>query len=149
MYGPHQWGKEEQGWVAWFCIAAILGKPINIYGNGKQVRDLLFIDDVASAFDLALSNIEKVSGEAFNLGGGRRNVVSLLETIAYLETRTGSKLHLTFKGWRPGDNKCYYTNYQKMKHLLDWEPRVPWKEGVQATLDWVKSNLPQISAVAT
>ena len=147
MFGPHQYGKEEQGWVAWFCIAAALGKPLSIYGNGKQVRDLLYIDDVVLAFDLATKNIRRVRGEAINLGGGKENVASLLETIAYLESLTSTKMHLTFKDWRPGDNKCYYTNCTKAKELMSWKPAVPWKEGVSKTLDWVKSNVREVSAV--
>jgi CDP-paratose 2-epimerase len=148
MFGPHQWGKEEQGWVAWFCIAMAMGKPLNIYGDGKQVRDLLFIDDVMQAFDLASQNIDKVKGRAINLGGGRDNVASLLETIGYLESLTNRKMHLKFKGWRPGDNKCYYSNCQKAKELMGWTPSVPWKEGVRRTLDWVQSNLQVVAAVA-
>ena len=147
MFGPHQWGKEEQGWVAWFCIAAVLGKPLNIYGNGKQVRDLLYIDDVIRAFDLALKNSREVSGEAINLGGGRENVASLLETIAHIESLTNKKLHLAFEDWRPGDNKCYYTDYSKAKKLLGWEPQVNWKEGISRTLNWVRTNVQQISSV--
>ena len=147
MFGPRQWGKEEQGWVAWFTIAAALGKALNIYGDGKQVRDLLYVDDVMQAFDLAIQNIDRVKGEAINLGGGKENVASLLETIAYLESLTNKKMRLTFKDWRPGDNKCYYTNYQKAKKLLGWAPNVRWKEGVRKTLDWVQSNTREVSAV--
>jgi CDP-paratose 2-epimerase len=147
MFGPHQWGKEEQGWVAWFCIAAALGKPLNIYGNGKQVRDLLYIDDVMKAFELAVQDIDKAKGQAINLGGGRENVASLLETIAYLESITSKKMSLTFKDWRPGDNKCYYTDCRKAKELIDWKPTVPWKDGVRKTLDWVQSNTREVSAV--
>jgi CDP-paratose 2-epimerase len=146
MFGPHQYGKEEQGWVAWFCIAAALGKPLSIYGDGKQVRDLLYIDDVMHAFDLATTKIDKVRGEAINLGGGRENVASLLETIAYLESLTNRKMQLTFKDWRPGDNKCYYTNCAKAKKLLSWTPTVPWKVGVNRTLNWVRSNTREVSA---
>jgi CDP-paratose 2-epimerase len=147
MFGPHQYGKEEQGWVAWFCIAAALGKPLSIYGDGKQVRDLLYIDDVVHAFDLATKNIDRVKGEAINLGGGKENVASLLETIVYLESLTNRKMHLTFKDWRPGDNRCYYTNCTKAKDLLRWTPTLPWKEGVSKTLDWVKSNVREVSAI--
>jgi CDP-paratose 2-epimerase len=148
MFGPHQWGKEEQGWVAWFCIAAALGKPLNIYGDGKQVRDLLHIDDVMHAFDLATQNLDRVKGEAINLGGGKENVASLLETITYLESLTNNKMSLTFKDWRPGDNKCYYTDYGKAKALMGWSPTIPWKEGVHKTLDWVQGNLRAVEAVA-
>jgi CDP-paratose 2-epimerase len=147
MFGPHQWGKEEQGWVAWFCIAAALGKPINIYGDGKQVRDLLYVDDVMKAFDVAAERIDTVKGQALNLGGGKENVASLLETIALIESITKRKMALTFKEWRPGDNKCYYTNCQKANRLLGWRPTVPWKEGVQKTLDWVQTNLREVSSV--
>jgi CDP-paratose 2-epimerase len=147
MFGPHQWGKEEQGWVAWFCIAAALGKPLNIYGNGKQVRDLLYIDDVTKAFDLAIQDIDKVKGQAINLGGGRENVASLLETVAYLESITHKKMPLTFQDWRPGDNKCYYTDCRKAGELLGWKSTVHWKEGVRKTLDWVQSNVQELSAV--
>ena len=148
MFGPHQWGKEEQGWVAWFCIAAALGKSLNIYGDGKQVRDLLHIDDVMHAFDLAVQNLDKVKGEAVNLGGGKENVASLLETIAYLESLTNKKISLTFKDWRPGDNKCYYTNCGKAKELMGWTPTTPWKEGIRKTLDWVQGNLREVAAAA-
>jgi CDP-paratose 2-epimerase len=147
MFGPHQYGKEEQGWVAWFCIAAALGKPLSIFGDGKQVRDLLYIDDVARAFDLATDNIERVKGRAINLGGGKENVASLLETIAYLESLTNSKLRLTFKDWRPGDNKCYYTSCARASQLMGWKPTVAWKDGVSKTLRWVRSNVHQVSAV--
>jgi CDP-paratose 2-epimerase len=146
MFGPHQWGMEEQGWVAWFCIAASLGKPLNIYGDGKQVRDLLFIDDVTTAFDLAVQNIGKTKGLAINLGGGKENVVSLLDAIAFLESVTNKKMTLNFKDWRPGDNRCYYTNCQKARDILGWRPTVPWKEGVRKTLYWVQTNLNEVSA---
>ena len=147
MYGPHQWGKEEQGWVAWFCIAAALGKGLTIYGDGKQVRDLLYIDDVISAFDLGIEKINKCSGEAINLGGGRENTVSLLETIRFIESLVRRKIPLAFSSWRPGDNKCYYTDYRKSERLLGWTPRVNWQEGIRKTLEWVEGNTPQMVAV--
>jgi CDP-paratose 2-epimerase len=100
------------------------------------------------AFDLATQNIDRVKGEAINLGGGKENVASLLETISYLESLTNKKMRLTFRGWRPGDNKCYYTNCKKAKNLLGWAPRVAWKEGVLRTLDWVQSNIREVSAIA-
>lgn len=147
MFGPHQWGKEEQGWVAWFCIAAALGKPINIYGDGKQVRDLLYVDDVMRAFDLALEKLKAVRGQAINLGGGKENVASLLETINYLESLAKRKMPLSFKEWRPGDNKCYYTNCAKARDLLGWKPMVDWKRGVLNTLEWVQKNATEVMSV--
>jgi CDP-paratose 2-epimerase len=147
MYGPHQWGKAEQGWVAWFCVAAILKKTLTIFGNGKQVRDLLYIDDVMRAFDSAFNSNSKIRGEAINLGGGKENAVSLLQTIKYLENAAGTRLKTKYAGWRPGDNKCYYTDVSKAKSLLGWAPEVSWNEGLDRTLDWVKQNLPRVSAI--
>jgi len=141
MYGPRQWGKEEQGWVAWFCIAAATRKNITIFGDGKQVRDLLYIDDVIRAFDSARAKIRNVAGEAFNLGGGRNNAVSLLQTLDFLKELSGRDIKLTYADWRPGDNKCYYTNINKVKKLLDWAPQISWKEGIKRTYEWVCENI--------
>ncbi len=141
MYGPRQWGKEEQGWVAWFCIAAALGKTITIFGDGKQVRDLLYIDDVIRLFDLSFEKIDNVAGQGLNIGGGRKNSASLLEVLAFLEELTGRKVPLRFTDWRPGDNKCYYSNCTKAKQLLGWEPTTPWREGVRRTYEWVLENI--------
>jgi len=149
MYGPHQWGKEEQGWVAWFCIAFAINSPITIFGDGKQVRDLLYIDDVISAFDLAIENINKIAGEGVNLGGGRENAVSLLEVIDFLNQLTKKSVHLSFTDWRPRDNKCYYTNYAKAKKLLEWQPRIPWRKGIERTYEWISNNLHIIKALYT
>jgi CDP-paratose 2-epimerase len=147
MYGPHQWGKAEQGWVAWFCVAAILKKTLTLFGDGKQVRDLLYIDDVVKAFDLAFNGNSKIRGEAINLGGGKENAVSLLQTLKYLESATGKRIETKYADWRPGDNKCYYTDVRKAKSLLGWAPEVGWKEGLDRTLDWVRQNLPSVSAI--
>lgn len=141
MYGPRQWGKEEQGWVAWFCIAFATGHPITIFGDGKQVRDLLYIDDVTKAFDLAVQKIGRVAGEGTNLGGGRKNAVSLLEVISFLEQLTHRKVQLRFADWRPGDNKCYYTNIGKAREILKWQPSTSWKEGIARTYNWVQENI--------
>jgi CDP-paratose 2-epimerase len=140
MYGPRQWGKEEQGWVAWFCIAAATNQTINIFGNGKQVRDLLYVDDAIEAFSLAVDKIDNVAGQAINLGGGKENAVSLLEAIAYIEGVSGKRLSLRFTSWRPGDVKCYYTDYSKANRLLGWKPKVSWKEGILRTYRWVEEE---------
>lgn len=146
MYGPHQWGREEQGWVTWFCIASVLNNPITIFGNGKQVRDLLYIDDAVRAFDLAAKSIDKISGEVINLGGGKENSVSLLEVIDFLKGLAGN-VRIHFAEWRPGDTKCYYTDYGKAKKLLGWQPNVSWKEGITQTYKWVIDNICIISAL--
>lgn len=149
MYGPHQWGKEEQGWVAWFCIAFAVEHPITIFGNGKQVRDLIYVEDVIRAFDLAIKNIKHVAGESLNLGGGKENAVSLLEVIDFLGQLTAKTNPLFFTDWRPGDNKCYYTNYAKIRRLLGWQPHFSWKDGISRTYEWVQNNLPLVRDLYT
>lgn len=140
IYGPRQFGVEDQGWVAWFTIAASLGEPITIYGDGKQVRDILHVDDLIKAFHAAYENIDKVSGMAFNIGGGPDNQMSLLELIAFLEEKTGRKIKPGFDDWRPGDQKIYVSNIDKAKKLLGWEPAVGKAKGVDMLWAWVNEN---------
>ncbi|HET7897452.1 MAG TPA: NAD-dependent epimerase/dehydratase family protein, partial [Flavisolibacter sp.] len=103
IYGPHQFGTVDQGWVAHFLIQALKGNPITIYGNGKQVRDILFVEDLVNAFVLAQQNIETVSGNAFNMGGGVGNTISLLELLEMIAEITGNKPDAIFHTWRPSD----------------------------------------------
>lgn len=140
MYGPRQWGKEEQGFVAWFCAAHVLGSPIRIYGNGKQVRDLLYIDDAVSAVDLTVERIKKVRGECLNCGGGRRNAVSLLELLSYLGEIACKRPRLTFTDWREHDVRCFYTDNRKATERLGWSPKVAWREGVKSLYNFISDN---------
>ncbi|HDQ25299.1 MAG TPA: SDR family NAD(P)-dependent oxidoreductase [bacterium] len=140
IYGYRQFGIEDQGWVAWFTIAAALNKPITIYGDGMQVRDVLFIDDLTDAYAAALKNIKKVSGMAFNIGGGAKNTMSLLELIAFLEKFFGKKIPLKFSGWRPGDQPVFVCDIKKAKRVLGWEPKTRPVEGVKKLYEWVKQN---------
>ncbi|GAI53154.1 unnamed protein product, partial [marine sediment metagenome] len=107
IYGPRQFGIEDQGWVAWFIIALLLGKPLTIYGNGKQVRDILYIDDLLDCFDQTIENIETAKGRIYNIGGGPGNRISLLEFLDLLSDLTGRKITPAFAGWRPGDQPIY------------------------------------------
>lgn len=138
IYGPRQLGLEAQGWVAWFVIAALLEKPIRIFGNGKQVRDLLYIDDLIEAIELAMQ--KKYFGEIFNIGGGKNNSASLLEVINIIEEKTGKRISKSFYDWRAGDQKVYYTNYYKAEKLLGWKPKVGIEEGIEKLIGWVKAN---------
>lgn len=140
QYGPRQFGNEDQGWVAHFIIAANKGKGLNIYGDGKQVRDLLYVEDLVRAFDMAVSNIDKTAGKIFNIGGGRSNVYSLLELIAYLETMLGRKIPTTFGDWRPGDQPVYISDIAYARETFGWAPQISKEEGVRRLLDWVKAN---------
>ncbi len=140
IYGTRQFGIEDQGWVAWFIIATILGKPLKIYGDGKQVRDVLFVEDLVKCYDMAIKNIDKVSGKAYNIGGGPENQLSLLELISYLEEFLGKKIRYTFHDWRPGDQKVFVCNISKAKREFGWEPKIGVKEGVKKLFDWVNEN---------
>ncbi len=143
IYGPHQFGIEDQGWVAHFVISWLLGKPITIYGNGKQVRDLLYIDDLIDLCLLCVEKIEQVKGEIFNVGGGPENTFSLLELLDYLREK-GIKGEIKFSSPRPGDQKVFIANIGKAKDKLHWKPRVGVEEGVDKLIAWIRGNLPLI-----
>lgn len=140
IYGPRQFGVEDQGWVAHFIISAVLGRPITIYGDGKQVRDVLFIDDLVDAFLAAVKNIGTTSGKAYNIGGGVKNSISLLEFIAILEETLGKKIELKLGDWRPGDQKLYLSDIRLAKKDFGWAPKIEVKKGIQLLIEWVKEN---------
>lgn len=140
IYGPRQFGIEDQGWVAWFIIAAILKKPITIYGDGKQIRDVLHVEDLVGAYEAAIENPEKASGQAFNIGGGPANTMSLLELLAYLEEVTGEKIPLKWDDWRPGDQPVFVCNLDKAKQILGWAPGISVENGVKQLIGWVTDN---------
>jgi len=140
IYGYRQFGIEDQGWVAWFCIAAVLGKQITIYGDGKQIRDILFIDDLIKAFDLAYENRDQIGGKVYNIGGGPQNTLSLHELIRHLEELRGEKIPLAYDDWRPGDQKVFVGDISLAKNQLGWKPLVSPDEGVEKLYDWVATN---------
>jgi CDP-paratose 2-epimerase len=140
IYGTRQFGIEDQGWVAWFTIAAVLGKTITIYGDGKQIRDVLHVDDLARAYEAAIVHQDKVSGHAINIGGGAGNTMSLLELLAYLEDELKIKIPLKWDTWRPGDQPVFVCDLAKAKSLLDWQPNVNVRDGVKSLSRWVADN---------
>jgi CDP-paratose 2-epimerase len=140
IYGYRQFGIEDQGWVAWFIIAAMLNKPLSIYGDGKQVRDVLFIEDLINGYEAAIANIDKIKGQAFNVGGGAKNTMSLLELLAFLEKFFGKKIPLKFADWRPGDQPVFVCDIAKAKEAFGWEPKIAPEKGVELLYDWVKDN---------
>ena len=142
IYGPRQFGTEDQGWVAHFTIAALTGKRITIYGNGKQVRDILFIDDLVRALRLAADHIDSVRGEVFNIGGGPSNALSVwAEFGELLRQITGKAISPHFDAWRPGDQPCYISNIQKARDRLGWDPLIDKHNGIRRLGEWVSSNL--------
>ena len=139
IYGTRQFGVEDQGWVMWFTIAALLDKPITIYGDGKQVRDILYITDLVELFDkLINSNLKNV---VLNVGGGPRNTLSLLELIELLGKKTGKKINIKFSNWRASDQKVYISDISKAIKMLGWKPKISTPEGIKKIYDWVSSNL--------
>ena len=126
IYGPHQFGTEDQGWVAHFLISALEDKPIVIYGNGKQVRDILFVEDLMDAFLLARKNIEQISGQVFNIGGGPSNTTSLLEILDIIKKKTGKDMDISFEDWRTGDQQYYVSDTSKFKNITE---KSFWQKG--------------------
>ncbi len=144
IYGLHQFGMEDQGWVAWFIIAVLTGKPITIYGDGKQVRDVLFIDDLMNAYDLALDNIDRAAGQVYNVGGGPDKTISIWKEFApILEGLAGHPIPTGQGDWRPGDQRIYVSDIRKAKQELGWAPVITPEEGIQRLFEWVKNN-PQL-----
>ena len=141
IYGQRQFGIEDQGWVAWFVIAAITGRPITIYGDGKQVRDVLFIDDLLNAYDTALQRIGTAAGEVYNLGGGPDKTLAIwAEFEPILENLLGRKIEVGRGSWRPGDQKIFVSDIRKAGRELGWTPKVGVQEGIIRLFDWVQAN---------
>lgn len=141
IYGKHQWGVEDQGWVAHFSKQFLYKKPITIFGDGKQIRDLLYVDDLIYAYDLAIKNIKKSAGEVFNIGGGEKNAYSLLQVIEILEKEYGYKVPIKFEKLRVGDQKYFVSKNEKIKKILNWEPKTFFNKGLKDLIDWQKKNL--------
>jgi CDP-paratose 2-epimerase len=141
IYGQRQFGIEDQGWVAWFVIAAILNKTISIFGDGKQVRDLLFIEDVLDAYDFAIGKIDAVQGQVFNLGGGTANSISIwYEFRPMLERIMQKKISWKGHDWRPGDQKIYISDTTKFEKATGWKANVNVERGIQLLSKWVMEN---------
>ena len=140
IYGPHQFGIEEQGWIAWFCNALLFKKPVTIFGNGKQVRDVLYVDDLLLAYDSALKNIKKSRGRAYNIGGGSKFSLSIWELFSVLEKLTGKKFSYKFGPWRPGDQKVYISDISRAKKDFKWQPSISPKEGIKNLYNWILQN---------
>lgn len=138
IYGPRQFGVEDQGWVAWFTIAMLLGKPISIYGDGKQVRDVLFVTDLLDAIERFVEHGRP--GAVYNIGGGPKNTISLLELLDMLERLTGRQTEVTFGPWRPSDQRVYISDISKAQADLDWEPQVSPEEGVRQLVQWAEQS---------
>ncbi len=150
IYGPHQFGTEDQGWVAHFLIQALEGHPITIYGDGLQVRDILFVEDLVEAFLLAQKNMDSISGQAFNIGGGPTRAVSLVELLSIINKVHGAKPQIRHERARPGDQRYYVSDTGKFHRATGWTPRVSAADGIKHLYDWlaeVRHFIPEPAAV--
>jgi CDP-paratose 2-epimerase len=140
IYGPHQYGTEDQGWVAHFLIQALQDMPITVYGDGKQVRDLLYIDDLVDALLCAEDQLLQIAGQAFNIGGGPDNTISLIELIEHITALNGSPPVVTYGPWRAGDQRWYVANPDKFARMTGWRPKTTVENGLRRLYDWISVN---------
>jgi CDP-paratose 2-epimerase len=149
IYGPRQFGREDQGWLAWLMIAAERRQPITIYGDGRQVRDILHVDDLLDAFEAAARAIATVAGSVYNIGGGPSNAVSLLEVLDFIEQHTGVRVAHRFAAPRPGDQRVYVSDIRQAACQLGWSPRIGWRSGLRELYDWIAENHRQLTAASS
>lgn len=140
VYGERQMGMEDQGWLAHFIIKALKGEPVNIFGDGKQIRDLLYVGDLIDAYLLSVNNIVKTKGEVFNIGGGVKNAVSILDAINLIERRLDKKIKLNFGPSRPGDQKIFISNNTKLKNILGFKVKTGYIQGLETLIQWLQNQ---------
>ncbi len=141
IYGPRQFGIEDQGWLAWMMIAAMTGRTITIYGDGKQVRDVLYVEDLMNGYDAAIEHIDRAKGQVYNMGGGAENVLAVwTEFGPILEKLLGKKIEVARGDWRPGDQRVFYADYRKAERELGWKPEISLEEGIERLFNWVREN---------
>jgi CDP-paratose 2-epimerase len=141
IYGTRQFGMEDQGWVAWMIIAALTGQTITIFGDGRQIRDVLYVDDLLDAYDAAIARIDQVKGRVFNVGGGPANTMSIwTEFGPILEKLLGKPIPVGSGDWRPGDQKVFVADIRKAEQELGWKPKIGVEQGVGRLYKWVKEN---------
>jgi CDP-paratose 2-epimerase len=140
IYGPRQFGIEDQGWLAWFCIGAVFGRKLTIYGNGKQVRDLLHVGDLINLMLKIVDEGPAMRGEIFNVGGGPANSLSLLEAIDVIEQKLGTPIEQSFAEPRPGDQLVFISDISKLERVLGWSPQIAVTDGIGELSAWIQQN---------
>jgi CDP-paratose 2-epimerase len=138
IYGPWQYGNEDQGWIAHFLIRALRGEPITLYGDGRQVRDVLFVDDLLELYDAALGAPERIAGRAYNVGGGPGLTVSLLEFVQHMREGEGLEVEVGYGEWRPGDQRVYVSDIRRVESELGWRPSTSLAEGTRRLREWLE-----------
>ncbi len=147
IYGPHQFGTEDQGWVAHFVISAVSGRPVTIYGDGKQVRDVLFVSDLVAALRSAVERIQTTAGQVYNIGGGPENTLAVWHEFAPLlgEILGRPPPQPSFAPWRQGDQKIYVSDVRRAIRDLGWRPQVGVRDGLCLLVDWVRAHWEQLT----
>jgi CDP-paratose 2-epimerase len=140
IYGPRQFGTEDQGWVAHFLLSALAGRPITIYGDGRQVRDILHVSDAVAAYRAMLDRIETTRGQAFNLGGGPENALSLRMLLSEISGLTDRELSIRHDEERTGDQPFFVADTRKIKTTLGWTAHVSWRDGIRDLADWLQRH---------
>jgi CDP-paratose 2-epimerase len=140
IYGYRQFGIEDQGWLAWFIIQGAMSSQITIYGDGKQVRDVLFIDDLCDAYEMACKKISKTNGQVYNIGGGPKMSISLLKALEIIKSKLGKGIKISFDDPRPGDQKIYISGISKARKDFGWFPKTGVDEGIGKLCSWVTKN---------
>ncbi len=140
IYGIRQFGIEDQGWVAWFSIAALLKRQITLYGDGWQTRDVLNVADLARAYEAAWNNRDSISGEAFNIGGGAQNTLCLRDLLKFLEDELAITITPQIGDSRPGDQPVFICDIRKAQARLNWGPKIGVDQGVRNLIAWVREN---------
>ena len=141
IYGRRQFGVEDQGWVAHFVIATVMNRPISIYGDGKQIRDLLHVSDLIGAYELGIANIDELRGQAFNVGGGPANTLSIWAEFGPLLVQlAGREIPVTRGGWRPGDQRVFVADIRQAGAKLGWQPTISPADGIRDLFEWVSAN---------
>ncbi|MFC6487907.1 NAD-dependent epimerase/dehydratase family protein [Nitratireductor sp. GCM10026969] len=140
IYGPRQFGTEDQGWVAHFLIRALSGAPISIFGDGKQVRDVLHVADAVAAYRALLERIPQVNGQTFNLGGGVENAVSLRMVLEEIRDITGRDPAVEWNDWRPGDQHYFVADTRRLQRQLGWKANTGWRDGLRQLAKWLREE---------
>ena len=141
IYGPRQFGIEDQGWVAWFLIAAVTGRPITIFGDGKQVRDVLWVEDLLDLYQRAVERIDITAGQVYNVGGGPENTLAVWQELGpMLAKLLGQEIEVAHDDWRPGDQRIFVADIRKAERELGWRPKTGKEEGVRRLYQWVAAN---------
>ena len=147
IYGPHQYGMEDQGWMAWFAICSVLERPVTIFGDGNQVRDVLFIDDLLDLYEMAILRFPAISGEVYNIGGGPENTLSLNELVRILNGNSKKPLDITHSEWRKCDQKVFVSDIGRIRDRLGWEPKTSPETGIRKLLDWIVKERKSIQEI--